>query len=593
MYILGINCAYHESAACLIHDGDIIAAAEEERFTRRKHAKRPTTTNADDLPLQAIMYCMKQAGLCRSGKLNLSAISHIGYSLEPERRFAKNRSLSYDYPLAPRDFGTPEGEEEFKASIEKVAELVRELGFRGSFQYLEHHLCHAASSYFMCRQRDAAVLVIDGIGEFESATLFHGQGDVLSPIYQDEYPNSLGLLWEKLSCYLGYTEYDSGKVMALAAYGDHECFVEDFARFARAEPNITVNDSIVRMRSQDHRQLEELFGLERRSSPIEHLDRSTRQYANVAAALQEFTDRSVIHLAEKARSVGSKNLCLSGGVALNCSTVGKLLRSTLFDSIYVPYAAHDAGTALGAALLIASKTTGIKCRATSFTPYIGPDISAEEVERACDAFGVPRMSCLGQTIEERAAQLIADGNVVGWCHGRMEFGPRALGHRSLLADPRSMNSVRKLRKIKNRNPFDPFSPSILREEVGKWFTIPASQNLSDMYMAACYPALPGRADEIPAVVHVDGTSRVQAVDEDFEPRYYRLISEFYALTGVPMLLNTSFNEHEPIVCTAADAISTAIRAEIDYLVLGDWLVEIRCGSPVPEMKLEDYFEKLR
>src|SRR5215471_9860960 len=290
MYVLGINSAYHESAACLFDGPILVAAAEEERFTRVKHAKAATVDNPDELPLLAIRYCLDEASRRAGRRVELSAIAHVGYSMNPDKRHDWHLRWQHPYPIDPADYGGAGGERTFRARCLAVPRLLRDMGCRGEFHFLDHHLCHAASSFYLTPFEHAAALVIDGIAEHESTSLYRGRGTRLDHVESISYPNSIGFLWEKLSTYLGFTEYDGAKVMALAAYGDPAPYREAFASFVCVDPLFTVNDEIVKFRVPDYSALEELFGLPKRNVPVERTGRTERPYADVAATLQEVTE---------------------------------------------------------------------------------------------------------------------------------------------------------------------------------------------------------------------------------------------------------------------------------------------------------------
>ncbi len=598
MYILGINSAYHESCACLIKDGVIISASEEERFSRVKHAKHSRVDNPDELPFLAITSCLDEARKHEGRQITLKDVDHIGYSLNPKERLEKNIGHEHPYVVTPGDFGTKEGEHTFYDKNLEVERKLRQLGFRGDFHYLNHHDCHAASSFFVSPYEDAAALVLDGIGEFESTTLYRGRGNELERIVAIDYPNSIGFLWEKISKFLGFSAYDPSKVMGLASYGDPLKYMEQFRDFVNFDENgmFTVDDSIIRFRNEDYSGLTKLFNLERRSEPIENVNRRTREYADVASTLQEITNTILLNLARYLKKeTSSKYLCLSGGVALNCVANGKLIQEHLFDDVFIQPAANDGGTAIGAAFYIWNELLG-KSRGYVFeSPYLGPSFSEDEIVASLDKRGLQYTR--HDDAAHFAAKLIAEGNIVTWFQGRMEIGPRALGNRSIIADPRKREMVAELNyKVKHREPFRPFCPSVLEERVCDWFDNGMNAADPTKYMLAAINVLDYRSDTIPAVTHIDGTCRIQAVRYDLNPRYYNLIRAFEEITGVPMVLNTTFNDQEPIVCSPEDAVRTFLNVNIDYLVIGDFIVskaENRVDEKIPNIPLKDYFEKLR
>jgi carbamoyltransferase len=437
------------------------------------------------------------------------------------------------------------------------------------FHWLEHHLCHAASAFLVSPFDEAAVLAVDGIGEFGTAWLGHGQGAELRQLAELEYPHSLGFLWEKLAEFLGFGEYDASKVMGLAAHGDAETFAPGFATLVSSnrQGELRLAADTLRFRSDDFGPLESLLGPRRR--PGEPL---TPRHADIAAALQKATDKALLDLAAALRErTASPRLCLAGGVALNCASNRVVLESGLFDELYVQPAAHDAGTALGAAAWLWCQRSGGNRSFALQHPYLGPGYSDVELVAALDHSGLRYRRSTDPAAE--AAAFIANGAVVGWFQGRMEVGPRALGNRSLLADARRPDMRAILNeKIKHRETFRPFAPAILAERAADWFRIPGRSWPSDFMLLAC-DVRPERAARIPAVIHVDGTSRIQTVRAETNPLFHRLIAEFERATGVPLVLNTSFNDCEPIVCSPQDALHTFGSTRIDVLVLGDFVVQ--------------------
>ena len=566
-YICGLNSAYHESSVCLIKDGQIIAIAEEERFNRKKHAKPARVDNPDELPLEALNYCLKKAGI------TFDEVDYVGYSLNPKVRLNRNIQHQHPYEVTPGDFGSKEGEELFYQKNIEVEQKVKELGFNGRFFYLNHHDCHAASSYFVSAFNKAAVLVVDGIGEFESTTLYQGRGNTLNKLGGIVFPNSLGFLWEKICKYLGFSEYDACKVMGLASYGNPDVHRNQLRSFVHVQEDgsFTIDDRITQFRNEDYAKLEELFGFEKRGNPVRALDGETKKYADVAAALQELTEEVVIKLARwLKRKTGAKQLCLSGGVALNCVANGKLLEERIFDDVFIQPAAHDAGTALGAAFYVWNQVQENPRSYVFNSPFLSAEFSDEEIRAALEKSGLTYEK--SDAIEIKTAELLNDGNVIAWFRGAMEIGPRALGNRSLLYDPRRTNAVALLNeKVKHREPFRPFCPSVLEEKASEWFVISGNPTPAKYMLMACKVREEKRS-KIPAVTHVDGTARIQTVERKVNPSYYRLLQEFEKLTGVPVLLNTSFNDQEPIVCTPQDAINTFLKTGIDYLIMGDYIV---------------------
>jgi carbamoyltransferase len=561
MYILGINSLYHESAACLLQDGVIVAAAEEERFTRVKHAKKPRVDNPDALPLHAMHYCLEEAGI------DLGDLDHVAYSSDPRRRVTVWGNWTYDpFPEATWH-------------IHRVPSKLAAMGFAGKFNWVDHHTAHAASAFYASPFQQAAILTIDGLGDGNTTACFQGAGSTLHFLHDARFPQSLGFLWELLSMFLGFDIYDATKIMGLAAYGDADRWARHFAQLVRPLPDgfFALNSDLLRFWLLDYLTpsgyfdgLENLFGIKRRTRDEE----LTQDHRDIAASLQRTTDVVMLHLVRRLHAwTRLDNLCLAGGIALNCVTNQFAFERGPFTGLFVQPAAHDAGTALGAALYVWHQVLGQERLHGVAHTYLGPTFSRAQIERDLRRHGLKFTP--SDAVERDVAQLLAEGCLVGYFQGRMEFGPRALGNRSLLADPRSpeMHTILNQR-IKHRESFRPFAPSVLHEEANVWFQI-AKETPASEYMLMAYPVRDDLRARIPAVVHVDGTSRIQTVRREANPGYHRLISEFHKLTGVPMVLNTSFNDTEPIVCTPDDAIRTFVSSEIDWLAIGDLLVNRR------------------
>ncbi|MDC3955554.1 carbamoyltransferase family protein [Polyangium jinanense] len=563
MYVLGINAAYHESAACLLQDGKVVAAIEEERLSRRKHGKTAEPSNGHELPRFAIQHCLDAAGI------TLRDVSWVGYSLDPRARLA-NKDIA-DRVL-PGGWGSTEGEQLFFDLLQRVPAELRAMGMTGELKWVGHHLAHAASAFYPSGFGEAAILCVDGIGELGSTLFAYGSGTRMEALDEIGYPSSLGFLWEKLSKFLGFSEYDACKVMGLASYGDPARYLPHFERLLSLAPEgrFALDGDTLCFRVEEYQLLEAMFQIHARKKGEPVL----AAHEHIAAALQEITNRAITHMMlHLARRTRSKNLCMAGGVALNCVANRIAFEASPFERLYVQPAAHDAGTALGAALYIWHGMLSHPERSPLRHAYTGPSFDDDAIERALASSGLVYERVAD--IERKVAELIAGGDIVGWFQGAMEYGPRALGNRSLLADPRSPTMKEVLNdRVKHREPFRPFAPSVLVEEAGRWFCIGKSADASD-FMLIAYPARPEQRERIPAVVHVDGTSRVQTVRRETNPRYHKLISAFQAITGVPMLLNTSFNDSEPIVCTPEHAIETFKGTRIDALAIGDFLVDAR------------------
>jgi carbamoyltransferase len=560
--ILGINCAYHESSVALVTDSGIVAAIEEERFNRVKHGKPSLIDNSDELPLGSLDCCLAMGGIA------LSQVDRIAFSFNPPKRLASNVGLADE--VIDGSWGTAAGEAVFYEKLMGIPARFRELGFRGEFVFVDHCMSHAASAYLPSSFDESAIISVDGIGEIESTTLAHGRGRHIEVREQIGYPSSLGFLWEKIAKYLGMSEYDACKVMSLASHGDPARFQREFRSFIEVrDDGFAVDADVCRFRSGDFSEIERLFQLPRigRFAPV------ARGYMDVAAGLQHITTEILLNLARRAHQLtGSKNLCLAGGVALNCVANTAIFECGPFEQIFIQPAANDAGTSLGAALHVYHENVSGK-RGGGFQmrdAYLGPGFEEADIREAIEKFGVP-YTVHTDLVDEVAARIV-EGRVVGWFQGRMEFGPRALGNRSLLADPRDPGMVARLnRVVKHREDYRPFCPSVLAEDARQWFVI-GKEASSAQFMLMAYPVQPSKRALIPAVVHVDGTSRIQSVERCVNPKYHALISSFRKKTGVPMLLNTSFNDREPIVCTPEDAVRTFLKTEIDHLAIGDFLL---------------------
>ena len=552
MNILGINAVYHESAAALLVDGKVVAACEEERFNRVKHAKQARIDNPHELPEQAIRFCLDYAGL------QASDIDRVAYSFNPQVRRAEFHPDWWPDPLM---------EPEFLRCLGEVGEaagkiLGRKLG--RTVKFVPHHLAHAASAYYPSGFDPAAILVIDGIAEAACSTLARGEGSRIETIETFSYPHSLGFLWEQASIYLGFSMYDAAKVMGLAAYGDPDVYRQQLASVIRvSEDSYEVDLGALGFPSFDPQGFEPLLGPSRKDD-----DEILPRHMDFAATLQVVTDEAVVALLRRLeRSVKADRLCVAGGVALNCVTNELIRKESPYSEIFIPSAPHDAGTAIGAALAVHCAERRTKPFPSGATPYLGPQFDERKVLAAVKEAGLTARR--SKDAAREAADMIADGNIVGWFQGRMEFGPRALGNRSLLADPRRPDTRPILnRMVKHREDFRPFAPSVLAERADEWFEVGSHLASHEFMLFAC-PTKAGRHERIPAVLHQDGTARVQLVRREANPRFHALISRFFDLTGVPLVLNTSFNDSEPIVCTPAHAIATFRKAGIDALFMGD------------------------
>ena len=571
MYVLGINAVYHDSAACLVQDGRVIAAVEEERFTRVKHAKRPIPFATYELPFHAIDYCLREAGI------RLVDVDHVAYSYDPFLLLGRHRDeATITLPLEPSAHPTPaEWESAWDPLfLSSIVNAPRHLAggaphhlrarFRGArpdgpyrWHFVEHHVAHAASAFFASPFDHAAVLTLDGRGEKATTTYHMGSGNRLERLGQVNFPHSLGLLYEQVTEYLGFLHSaDEYKVMALASFGQPR-YVADVRAIVQlgADGQYTIQPP----------RLEERFGPARmRGEPLE------QRHCDVAHSLQVVLEESVLELARWLhRATGSTNLCMAGGVALNCVMNARLRDRGPFKRIWVQPAAGDAGTALGAALWIDAQERGDGARRFRMDhAFLGPAYGDEEIEQFLRWSRLPYRR-LARVADETAA-LLAQDKVVGWFQGRMEFGPRALGARSILASPIPATMQARLNEIKDREDFRPVAPVVLEEEAAGWF---AGAQASP-FMLFVHDVVPDRAGRIPAVRHVDGTARIQTINREQHPLYYDLLKAFQARTGVPVLVNTSFNTRgEPIVCTPRDAVECFWTSPLDALVIGPFLLE--------------------
>ncbi|QTL04629.1 carbamoyltransferase [Aquabacter sp. L1I39] len=607
MRILGLSALYHDSAAALVVDGEIIAAAQEERFTRRKHDPR--------FPEHAIRYCLEAGGI------GLSDLDHVVFYDKPFLKF--ERLLETYVSYAPKGFSS------FRIALplwlrEKLFQkdlLAKELkGFDKSFDALgkllftEHHLSHAASAFFPSPFEEALVLTLDGVGEWATTSAAIGRGNSLEIFKEIHFPHSLGLLYSAFTYYTGF-KVNSGeyKVMGLAPYGEPRFVQTILDHLIDVKPDGSYRldqsyfDYCVGL-TMTNRRFHDLFGAPPRK-PEEQL---TQFHMDLAASVQKVTELVVERLARSlARETGQKKLCMAGGVALNCVANGVLHRLGLFEDIYVQPAAGDAGGAVGAALAAHHIHAG-KPRISGTDrmrgAYLGPAYEQSDIERRLTAAGAVFTVLDDAALVDATAQALADEKAVGWFQGRMEFGPRALGGRSILGDPRSPTMQKTLNlKVKYRESFRPFAPSVLREDVADWFEF----DDDSPYMLMVAPVVERRRramtqeeqalfgidklnvprSDIPAVTHVDYSARLQTVTADTAPRYHALISRFKALTGCPLVVNTSFNVRgEPIVGTPEDAFRCFMGTEIEVLAVGNCFLRKEDQDPALKLNYETAFE---
>ncbi len=561
-----------DAAAALVCDGRIVAAAEEERFARVKHVTA--------LPVEAIRCCLREAGVALR---DVDAVAVPWKYWMIGRRAALALASMLRSPLLFRVKG--------RRSLERVSQEWKEL-FRLRSElstrvepgapppiFLDHHLCHAASTFLVSPHERAAILVVDGASEADTALLAVGEGRKIHVLKRIPLPHSLGQFYAAITAFLGFQpDQDEYIVMGLAAYGDPR-FADRFrAQLVRVLPagsfelNVRLLDFHLARAGHFTKEFVELFG-----APRGRDEEITQRHRDVAASAQLVLEETLLHLGRHLRKVtGVDALCLAGGVAYNCVANGRLRAELGFRDVFVPPAAGDSGAALGAALWLAAKRGDGSARPRMPSAFLGPGFEEGELHAALVRAGLSCSSLSDDQLCERVAEELAKGRLVFWYQGRMEWGPRALGNRSLLADPRR-EDVRALinSKVKFREPFRPFAPSVLAERAGEYFDPP----LPSPHMQFAVRVKASAKGIIPAVTHVDGTARVQTVTREENARYYDLLAAFGRLTGVPVLLNTSFNVQEPIVCTPDEAVRCFLRTEVDWLVLGNLLVS-RSQQPI-------------
>ncbi|HET9400566.1 MAG TPA: carbamoyltransferase C-terminal domain-containing protein [Candidatus Acidoferrales bacterium] len=585
MNILGINAYHGNASAAIVCDGKLIAAVEEERFNRVKYAA--------GFPAAAIRYCLDAAGL------KLTEIDHIAIPRNPWARLATKLSYAVRMPSFARErlkvlskfVGIPEA---LGAAFDLDPKQIR-----AQFHRIEHHLAHVASAYFVSPYENAAALSADGLGDFASTMWAGGSGNQLKVLGSIAFPHSLGMYYTALTQYLGFWKYgDEYKVMGLAAYGEPE-FLDEFRRIVvsdegpsfrlgleyfthhRTGPEMTWSDST---KTPEQGRLFSKF-LENRMGPTRSKEGPLSQrHHNIAATMQARVEEVLFGMMRNLqKKTGANALCLAGGVAFNCVANGKIFSETPFAHVYVQPAAGDAGLAVGAAFYVHHQILGQPRAFVMDHAYWGPGYSSSEMRAAMTSAGVNTtdfevVECDEGELEKKTARLIADGKIVGWYQGRAEWGPRALGNRSIVVDPRRAEMKQILNsRVKHREMFRPFAPSILEERTGEFFGC----SKPSPFMTFAYSVRQEMRSAIPAPTHVDGTGRLQTVSRQANPRYWRLIHEFGELTGVPVVLNTSFNDNEPIVCRPEEAIDCFRRTRMDVLVLGNTIAIKRDSGAAP------------
>jgi len=568
MYTLGINAAYHDPAACIVRDGVVLAAVEEERFTHVKHGKRPVPFSTWELPYHAVDYCLAHAGI------ELADVDHVAYSFDPRLMLAAHgvKGTTIALPMEPSAAasGVEPWEPLFLSYVVNAERqlvdgvpLRLEARFRRAknerrwrWHFVEHHVAHDASAFLAAPFDEMALMSLDGRGEVTGSSFAHFTGGEYRRLGHVALPHSLGLLYERVTDYLGFLHSsDEYKVMALASFGKPE-YVDYFRDIVVAGDDGSYTIAPAR--------LEERFGPARLpGAPLE------QWHYDLAHSLQQVLEETVVALARWLRdATGADDLAMAGGVALNCVMNARLRDANVFRRVWVQPAAGDAGTALGAALFTDWNERGRARNYVMEHAFLGPEFSADEIEAFLrrSKLAYRRM----HDVAEETAALLADEKIVGWFQGRMEFGPRALGARSILASPIPHDMQQRLNDIKDREDFRPVAPAVLEEEAARWFRGAARAP----FMLFVFDVLPEKAARIPAVRHVDGTARVQTVNRGQHRLYYDLLQAFERRTGVPVLVNTSFNTRgEPVVCTPRDAIECFWTSPLDALAIGPFLLE--------------------
>ncbi|MDD5505553.1 MAG: carbamoyltransferase [Candidatus Omnitrophica bacterium] len=567
MNILGISCFYHDSAACLLRDGQVIGAAQEERFTRRKHDF--------NFPSHAADWCLKEGGISGGN------IDYVAFYEKPLIKFERILETYLTY--------APSGIRQFIQAMPLwlkqklwIPEIIRkELGYKGKILFCGHHEAHAASAFYPSPFKEAAFLTIDGVGEWETASFGVGKGNDIEQGFYLKFPHSLGLLYSVFTYYTGF-KVNSGeyKLMGLAPYG-RPCYVDlilDNLVDIKEDGSFKINMEYfgfcngLRM---TNRKFDRLFGAAARKPE----SRITRKEMDLAASIQKVTEGIMLKMSRHIhRATGQRKLCLAGGVALNCVANGRILAEGPFDNIWVQPASGDAGGALGAALLAWYKYLGNKrapddINDSQRASLLGPEFSEREIGDFLKEQNIPHKQFNASELPKIVSSLIEEGNVIGWFRGKMEFGPRALGSRSIIADARIKDMQSKINlKIKHRESFRPFAPTVLKEEAGNWF----EPDMESPYMTFVSVVKKDKRSVIPAVTHVDYSARIQTIKREENPVYYDTINEFFKKTGCPVIINTSFNVRgEPLVLTPEDAFSCFMRTEMDYLVMGNHLLDKR------------------
>ena len=573
MYILGINAYHGDSSACLLKDGIVVCATEEERIRRIKHWA--------GFPSQAIKFCLEDEGI------TIEQVDYITISRDPKANFYKKILHALRYSMSISAIWDRLGNSKKVSSVKQELANLFHLpisSIKAEVHNIEHHRSHIASSFFASPFKESAILSIDGFGDFTSTMTAVGSGNKFKVLKEVNYPHSLGVFYTAVTQFLGFPNYgDEYKVMGLAPYGkpkylkeleqilklsDDGFFKLNKKYFKHFKEGVAMDweGGSPTIESLFTKDWEDLFGKSREKGA-----KLEQWHIDLATSAQKFTEKVIFHLLNHLQQeTGSENICITGGVAQNSVANGRILENTPFKNIYIPSAGHDSGTSIGSAFYLYNQLLGNSRMPEITSAYFGSKFNHEEIIKVLDKEGVTYTIVSDDDLFERVSDKLVDGGVVGWFQGRAEFGPRALGNRSILVDPRRKDAKDLLNeKIKRRESFRPFAPSILKEAVGEYFI----QHDAVPFMEKVFDIKKEKYEQIPAVTHVDGTGRLQSVDKNVSPRYHKLISKFAEKTGVPILLNTSFNENEPIVNKPEEALACFLRTKMDMLVMENIIIE--------------------
>lgn len=573
MYILGLNAYHADSSAAIFRDGVMIAAIEEERFTRIKHWA--------GFPAQAIQFCLREAGI------PLSQVNHITIGRDPKAKFANKLKYLLTHPslifTAASRFRNSQQVTSLEDEFKRLDPTLSHTAIKQKIRQIEHHRGHLASAFFASPFDEAAILSIDGSGDFTTTMIATGKGNRMQVIDSVDFPVSCGLFYTAFTQFLGFPHYgDEYKVMGLAPYGEPK-YVAEVKKLLNFLPNglfswqkdYFVHPTRAGFEYENHvpavgnlysQKFINTFGEPRK--PHAEL---TQYHKDLAASVQRVTEELIFHILNHLKkTTGLDNVCIAGGVAQNSVANGKIAAATSFRNVYIPSAGHDAGISMGSALYLYNQVLGQPRSAPIYSAYTGSRFTNDEIEILLKERNIKYRKLTDDELFAVVTEKLVEPGVVGWFSGRAEFGPRALGGRSILADPRNAEAKNLLNvRIKRRENFRPFAPSILKEFASEYFM----RDDAVPFMEKVFPIRPEKYAVIPAVTHVDGTGRLQTVDKNISPRYYNLIDTFRKKTGVPILLNTSFNENEPIVNTPAEALDCFLRTSMDMLVLENCVIE--------------------